>query len=75
LISARRRGKMKGQQLQAHNGPWGSPRSDRGLRWIWNFAPSLLYGRGITRITMGEVKTQPLKGKCWEKRLKILQNP
>jgi len=34
----------------------GSPQSDRGLGWNRIFAHSLLYGRGITLMTMGEFK-------------------
>jgi len=48
--------------------------SHRGLCWKRVFAHSLLHGRGITWITMGEVKIHLLKGKCWIKRLKILRN-
>ena len=38
------------------------------------FFSSLLHGCGITWMTVGEVKIQPLQGKCWIKRLKIRQN-
>jgi len=52
----------------------GTPRINRGLRWIWIFALSLLYDCGITWMTVGEVQVQPLNGKCWAKGIKILQN-
>ena len=67
-------GKTKRQQLQAHHGLWGAPRSDRDLCWNRVFAHYLLYSHGITWMIIGEVKIQPLKGKYWVTRLKILQN-
>jgi len=64
LISAAQSRKNEKATVTGYHGPWHPPWSGRGLCWNRFLILFLLHGCSNSWMTMGEVKPQPVKGKC-----------